>query len=56
LIEQYQILCELMKRNLEEKCNIKEEEKLKFPFIIIEFPDNKNLSNNVRFSTNIIYI
>jgi hypothetical protein len=31
-----------MKRNEEEKDSIREEDKIKFPFMVIEFPENKN--------------
>lgn len=51
LSEQLQILCDLLNRNAEEKSNVKEEEKIKFPFVIIEFPENRNTSNNVRILT-----
>ena len=48
LLEQEKIFKELLKRNLELKEKFSEEEKIRFPFIIIEFPENKNSSNNVR--------
>jgi hypothetical protein len=47
LEEQKNILEDLLKRNKEENDRVKEEDKIKFPFIIIEFPENKSTNNNV---------
>jgi len=48
LWEQDKIFKDLLKRNEEQKNKISEEEKIRFPFIIIEFPEQKN-SNNVKY-------
>jgi len=40
----------LLTRNEEEKDKIKEEDKIRFPFIVIEFPDNKNKENTVKIN------
>jgi hypothetical protein len=48
LWEQDKIFKDLLKRNEEQKNKISEEEKIRFPFIIIEFPEQKN-PNNVKY-------
>ncbi len=48
MYDQLQILGDLMTRNIEDKDKVKEEDKIKFPFIIIEFPENKSSNNNVK--------
>jgi hypothetical protein len=47
LDEQKNILEDLLKRNREDNNKVKEEDKIKFPFIIIEFPESKSSNNNV---------
>ena len=47
LEEQKNILEDLLNRNKEDNDRVKEEDKIKFPFIIIEFPENKSTNNNV---------
>jgi hypothetical protein len=49
LIEQYHIFKDLLTRNEDEKDKIKEEDKIRFPFIVIEFPDNKKKENTVKY-------
>lgn len=52
LWDQMKIFTDFLGRNKEDKDKIKEEDKIRFPFIIIEFPENKNSDNNVRNKKN----